>query len=356
MLQTPDQGLGSIGVQLPLGQGLLIDARRASVLQARLMQDLLEAERFLIVNKLLLQVNKDYWDWSYGFQRVRLTEEGVRLAEIRYEAIRYKVILGELPSMDSVEALLEVQNRQNILVQARIDYSNSTFQLSNHLWTNDGLPAEITPSMIPAFSDADSVGVRPLVQWLDSADARHPELVKAETKIGQLEVEKRWAAERLRPRIQLDYNLYSYDGKGFSEAGFMTPYWSDNMKLGLSFSTSLFLREERGKYGLARLKVQQARYEQQRLRRDIYNQVRAAYNESELLSAQLEIQTGQVRSAEQLLEAEQSRFNEGEGSLFLLNNRENVLINGRIRQAECRSKLAKSRATVRWAAGSLLSP
>lgn len=136
----------------------------------------------------------------------------------------------------------------------------------------------------------------------------------------------------------------------------MSPYWSDNMKVGLSFSTSLFLREERGKYGLAKLKVRQARYEQQRLRREIYNQVRASYNETELLAAQLQIQTGQVRSAEVLLEGEQSRFNEGEGSLFLLNNRENVLINGKIRQAECRSKLEKALATVRWAAGSMLSP
>lgn len=358
MLVTPGNGLSSLGIQLPLGQGLLIDARRATLEQARLIGGLYDAERFSVVNKLLLQVNKDYLDWSYGYSRTQLAAEGLRLAVQRFDAIRYKVLLGELPALDSVEALVEVQNRQNTLTAARIDFMNAGFSLSNHLWSDKGEPAQLTEDILPDALDRNPPVPQtiPLSQLQDSAMSAHPELRKMEAKIDQLDIDRRWAAEKLRPKLQLDYGLYSSGGTDFSDAGFFNPYWSDNMRVGLSFSTSLFLREERGKYNLSKLKVQQARFEQQRIRREVYNQLRSAYNEYTLLSVQLNDQLAQVRNAELLLEGEQLRFNEGESSLFLLNSRENALLLFRLRTLECRAKLEKARALVRWSAGVSVSP
>ena len=53
------------GVSLPIGKGLFIDDRRATVKQAVLFQDILEAEQIKMVNKILLEATKDYWNWYH---------------------------------------------------------------------------------------------------------------------------------------------------------------------------------------------------------------------------------------------------------------------------------------------------
>ena len=55
------------GLSLPIGRGLLIDQRRADVKQALIFNDISEAERIKVINKILLYAAKDYWDWFYSF-------------------------------------------------------------------------------------------------------------------------------------------------------------------------------------------------------------------------------------------------------------------------------------------------
>lgn len=353
---TPGQGLSYVGVTVPLGQGLLIDERRATVRQARLLGTLAAAERIKAINKLLLQVNKDYLDWAFTYNRLRWHEESLRLAEVRFEAIRQRVLFGDQPAIDSLEALIEVQNRENIRNQSVLDFSNARLVISNHLWNQDEAPLEITPEVVPTFigTVSDTVDTTTLNALLDSANKNHPELVKLRTKIQQLEIEKRWAAEKLRPKLNLDYNFLAPRADGLLENG-LQPIYQENYKMGVSFRMPLFLREERGKLNLMKIKLTQTEQEQLQTNREITNQVRAAYNELTNLGAQLRIQELQLANAEMLLDGELYRFANGESFLFLVNNRENAVINSRIKVAELRAKYGKSRAFLQWSAGQLIA-
>ena len=68
---------------------------------------------------------------------------------------------------------------------------------------------------------------------LDSANSNHPELVKLRTKLRGLEIEKRWAAEKLRPKLNLDYNFLAACRRTVGER--ITTDLSGELQNGLSF-------------------------------------------------------------------------------------------------------------------------
>ncbi len=353
--RTPSGGLTYIGVTVPLGQGLLIDERRATLRQAQQLSRIAEAERVKVVNKLLLEAAKSYWEWYFTYNRLSFHEEALRLAQQRFEAIRERVIFGDLPAIDSLEAFIEVQNRINIRSQSLLEFSNARLIVSNFLWSDQQAPVELNASMIPmadeAFADTLSAVQRDVL--LETARLNHPELEKINAKLTQLDIERRWAAEKLRPKLNLDYNfLRSGDQPWQESAG----SWSlnNNYKMGLTFSVPLFLREERGKFNLVKLKSTQTEFEKQQLSRDINTSVLTAWNELTLLQEQILVQEAQVLNSARMLEGEQFRFSNGESSIFLINTRENALINSRIKLAELKAKFAKSKAYLYWSAGVLL--
>jgi len=60
-------GQVTAGLSLPVGRGLFIDQRRASVQQAEIFGQITDAERIKMINKILLSASKDYWEWYFTF-------------------------------------------------------------------------------------------------------------------------------------------------------------------------------------------------------------------------------------------------------------------------------------------------
>lgn len=351
---VPQGGLSYVGISVPLGQGLLIDERRATLRQAQQLSRMAEADRVKTINKLLLSAAKTYWEWTFTRERLQFHQEALRLATVRFEAIRARVLFGDLPAIDSLEAFIEVQNRRNVLTQSDLESRNARLIASNFLWNSSGEPVELSPAIFPVFdaADLDTISSEQQNLLLELARVNHPELLKLDAKRSQLEIERRWAAEKLRPKLNFDYN--------FLEGG-VTPWesrpaewqFNNNYKMGFMFSLPLFLREERGKLGLVKLKIEQLGFDQRQLMREILTEVNTSWNQLNLLGDQIRIQEEQVKNAALMLEGELFRFNNGESSIFLVNTRENALINSRIKLAELKSKYAGSKAYLFWSAGTL---
>ena len=85
---TPNKGLSSLGITVPLGQGLIIDERRATIKQAKVMKKMADVEKVKLINKLILQANKDYRDWQYSYRKMSLFYEGYQLADLRLKALK----------------------------------------------------------------------------------------------------------------------------------------------------------------------------------------------------------------------------------------------------------------------------
>ncbi|RZL99069.1 MAG: transporter, partial [Pedobacter sp.] len=203
---TSPRGLSGVGISVPLGQGLLIDSRRNTLRQARAMLGYAEAEQVKQINTIWFTAVQDYWDWYYAFRQYELLREGVGLAEKRFQAISMQTVLGDAPSIDSVEAAITVQERQIELEKYKVDLQNSRLLLSNHLWNESRQPVELPDYAIPATVDSKKMQPNPeiLNNLLALAQEQHPDLLKLESRNLQLQIEESYRKELLKPRLNLE--------------------------------------------------------------------------------------------------------------------------------------------------------
>lgn len=351
---TPDKGLSYAGIAVPLGQGLFIDERRAIVRQASLLQGIAEAERVKLINKLLLQATKDYWDWLLYYNEVQLYQESLELADFRLQAVRARVQEGDLAAIDTVEALTALQERQVMLQQAQLAYNNTRLMVSTHLWAANQVPLELQESTIPALngSELTSLPQDSVQQILAIAKANHPDLRKLNLKGQQLEVEQRYAADKLKPKLNVEYNVLQSDF--YMNADVLErQYLGANYKLGVSFSLPLFLREERGKLQLTKAKQQSNSLDLAQTLREVETNLLAAFNDWQALGEQIRLQEQMVANAETLRDGEVIRFQNGESSLFLVNAREVKMMESQLKLYALRTKYAKAKTLLYWAAGEI---
>ncbi|MEY4852957.1 MAG: hypothetical protein RIS99_1352, partial [Bacteroidota bacterium] len=78
--KTPSTGLGSLGIGVNLGKGSLMDARRASLRQALLLQDAAPFQIQSMLSDLLAQAEMDYWNWALTKEKLALYQEASDLA------------------------------------------------------------------------------------------------------------------------------------------------------------------------------------------------------------------------------------------------------------------------------------
>jgi len=346
---TPVGGLAYFGVSVPLGQGMFIDQRRAAILQAKQLATLNEAEKVKVINKLLLQAAKDYYDWHYSYQEYKLAKLGLDLAIERYNATKLRAEIGEIATIDTVEAKITLQDRQIALAQAEVALQNARLYISNYLWTENGTPLEISTKLIPFCKSIPPVAPSTLDSLKSAAQTRHPELVKIRTKGVQLSIERKLASELLKPSLNIAYNVLDY--VPITASQYQSSYFSNNYKIGANFSMPLFLRKERGKLKLTQLKIEQNNLEALQTNREIQNQIQANFASLSVLNAVLAQQEKMIANYELLRAAEIDKFSIGESSLFLVNSRESKLLEGKLKYAELTRKLQKGYAELFWAAG-----
>ncbi|WP_245849593.1 TolC family protein [Hymenobacter crusticola] len=349
--RTPLNGLAAVGISVPLGQGLLIDARRSTLRQARILVTAAEADKVKQINEVWLQAVKDYWNWYYAYQQAVLIQEGVELADTRFQATSRRAILGDQAPIDSVEARITVQDRQVQSEQLQVELQNARLVLSNHLWNKEAQPAELPTYAVPQVPRLNAVDTTQFAQLRDLAANRHPTLIKLDAKIRQLGIEERYQREMLKPVINVSGSLLS---RGDFYRPEMPAYYDigwNNYKLGVDFAFPLFLRKERGKLQQTRLKVQDATLEQQQSRRTILNQVNAVYNTLKAYERQLTLQAQTIASQRTLLQAELQKFELGESTIFLVNSRETKLIDLRLKQESMRASYEKTLAELYYYAG-----
>lgn len=272
----------------------------------------------------------------------------------RFQAVKEGVRYGDLPAIDTVEALLQAQNYEVMLRQSEMEYQNSRLILSTYLWNEEMIPLEMEETLIPSTQGAE---IEPLPEntieeMIEAAKENHPDLVKSNAKLAQLGIERRLATNKLLPKVRFEYNLLR-DGFSFEEEMIADPVFSNNYKYGISFSFPLLLRAERGKRRLTAIKIEQTDYEILQSKRNIENEIQKTANEWRGFASQLRSQQSMVRSAEILLRGEQIKFENGESSLFLINTRENYLISNQVKLYELMAKYAKTKTALQWASGSM---
>lgn len=351
--RTNNAGLSAIGLSIPLGQGLIVDSRRNTLQQAKAMISYLEGEKIKQINAIWFQALSDYWNWYFAYQQYQLLLEGVKLADQRFSAISEQTMLGDKPAIDSIEASVVVKERRIELSKYEVELKNAKIVLSNHLWNDQQFPVELPDHAIPHKLEDQVIlpDNRVIEALLDSAKIAHPEMIKLASKNQQLLFEERYRKEMLKPKLNVSGTLIS-SRRGLND--FVPPQYDfnwQNYKLGFEFAFPLFIRAERGKLKEVRIKQDQLRFEQVATERNIYNDVVKKYNDLNAYSKQIELQSINISNQELLLKGELNKFELGESTLFVVNSRENKLIEMRIKQEKLFTDYRKALAELYYKAG-----
>jgi outer membrane protein TolC len=348
---TARAGLVTAGLSIPLGQRIVTDERRTALEQARAARDAALGERAALVNRLVQAAARDFGRWWDGERRLAIATDGVALAEFRFRAVRDRVTTGDAAPIDSVEASLEVRRRAAALAEARAAAFAARTVAEAYLWDDRGAPVALPTGTVPRLDGME--GAPPdsatVAGWLATAEASHPELARAQARLDQAAAQRLLVAQQLLPAASLDLTGLA-EGRSVGDL----PDWDtgrQDYKAGGSVRMSALLIRERARASAAGARLEQARLDLQRLRRDVRNGVRIAATDLAAVLEQLAEQREAVRQARLLRDGEQRRFEAGDVSLLIVNLRERALLDEEQRLAQLEARLVAVRGDLVAAIG-----
>jgi len=351
--RTGIPGLAGLGLNIPIGQGFLIDARRNTLRQAKAMVNYAEAEQVKYINQVWYTAVKDYWNWFYAYRQFELLRDGTDLAYKRFQFVKNQTLIGDKPAIDSVEAAITFQERSLQLEKIKVELNNSRLIMSNHIWNNREEPLELPEDTFPQNTElpVSDFYKKQLATLLGNAASAHPELLMLRSKGQQLQFERNYRREMLKPKLSVSASLIT-SRTDFSS--YVPEYYDlqwNNYKLGIDFAFPLFLRAERGKLQEVKVKQMALQYDVQQTGREINTRILNAYNNLTAYESQVAIQSQSIVNQEVLLNGELSKFELGESTLFLINSRETKLIDMKIKLAELVAGYQKSVAELYYSSG-----
>ncbi|AWH74314.1 transporter [Dokdonia sp. Dokd-P16] len=346
-LTVPEDGLYSAGVSFALAQGLLINERMATLKKARFFEQQTIADRDLLVNNLIYEASLAYFDWVETENEKDIYDTFLKNATTRLDAVTRSVAEGDKAAIDITEARITAQTRRLDLEAASLKAQKARLIASNFLWI-DGIPLEIQETVYPEKPELSVLDASLLLVGITDTSVflnNHPKLKSLDAKIDGLEVDRFLKKNKLLPKVNLQYNFLSPDANRLD--GFNTA----NYKAFVDVSFPIFLRKERGDLNLAKLKVQDAEFERTATSLAIKNKLDATEAEITSLLEQNNLITEIVVDYEALVKAEERKFFLGESSLFLINSREQKLIDARLKANTLSVKELTAKAKLYNAAG-----
>ena len=322
---VPNQGLTSLGINIPLGQGLLINQRMADLRKAKIQLQLSQAERKLNAIEVLHEASIAYFNWKKTFDETQLYQNYLNNAQIRFKGIKSLIEQGDKPAIDSVEAKIILKNRLLSLEDANLKLTKSKLELSNFLWLENNIPLELASAIIPEENLISSVQntLKTTDLTTDFLINSHPKISALENKIAILDVERKLKANLLLPKIDIGYAY-------LSEPSYIDNYKVENYKIGLNFTYPLFLRKERGNLKITKFKLQETKFALDIEKVQLTNKIASQKAEITSLLKQKSYVLDLVIDNNVMLKSEERLFSFGESSLFLINARENNLVTAQL--------------------------
>lgn len=318
--RLPEDGLWKAGVSVPVGGDLIWDERRAMLRDAQLVVNRTQAEQRMAYSDVMYEAHARYLEWALREAEFRIYREVEQLAEERFRWLKRAYETGDRPAMDTVESRIQWYNRKLNSQEAEAKAKRARASLSAMLWTDDALPLEIPSGVYPDPAILDFV-ISPDSVRLFALLADQPQVAALTVEIDRALNQRRWRRAQLWPDVSVQYNFLRGGDWNIPE----------QYQWGLQVNIPLFLRQARGRSEQA-----DARYREAELKRlDAVQQA-----EAELIGLQTQVnnmarQWLQAREVFQmsqaLLDAERRRFMLGESSVFLVNSRENAMVQSAIR-------------------------
>lgn len=341
-----------LGLEMPLLKGLLIDQRRANLQQASLFTQQSEQDKLKMQNDLLFDAYNAYWQWAGSYKLFSVYKQFVQISLDRFRLVKLAYQNGDRALIDTIEALTQVQQFQLLQADAKAKLVNAQLELANFLWNENDAAYLLNDNLVPDTVQFQLyLNVEDPEQLINRANTENPTLRSLAFELEALEVQRKLKFQSLLPSLNIKANLLNQGYNVMKDFG--GALLQNNYVWGVQFKIPIFLREGQGAYKQAKLKIAETNYELNAKQWSTANKIRSYYAESILLKEQIAAAQQAYNGYNALLKAETLRFQNGESSLFLLNTRENKVIETAEKLIQLRAKYLKASYGISWAAGSL---
>lgn len=342
-----------VGVSLEPFRGIMVDKRNSIVKQAKNFVELTKNEQSLVVNDLLLEATSAYWNWVNAYYINTILIRSVQNNKERYEVVKKSYFSGDRAAIDTTEALTQLQTFEIMQNQAALDLQKARLELSNYFWTANGMPYELEEEILPLsnfeLNKISNIELGRLEELVNQAIQTHPKIKMANNKSAILNIEKRLKTIELFPSLKLNYNALENNISRIS-SNFTT---SNNTKYGITLTMPLFQRQARGELAKTKNKIDELDWNIKYITLEIENKVKGSFAEFYALKQQVKTNEGILSANKLLFDTENIKFQIGESSLFLINNRELKFIETEQKQIALIAKFYLSIYKNLWAMGLL---
>jgi len=341
-------GLYQFGVTIPLAKNLLYDKRRAMLDQAKFGLKMTEAEQTVLTNELLLDAENTFWEWVKNYEIYKLQKSAVEINRERLTLTKKTYQYGERPAIDTVEVLSQLQNFELRERDAYLNFVKSTQDLQMFLWKDNRELFEISKLIFPSSNLDGHSGYSDYEFLVENISSRqlenHASVEYYFQKQNILESERRLKWQSFLPKLDFTYNFFNKENY---KPDYL-PLFDNNFQYGLKLEIPIFLRQARADYEIAKLKISQNQQDFQLKSREISTKIETYKNEVSNYFTQIDISSKNLNNYQRLLNAEEIRFSNGESSLFLINSRENKLLEAKEKNLELKTKFLKSYNKLKW--------
>jgi outer membrane protein TolC len=339
----PNNGLASIGISLPVLQGLIIDERRMAKQRAERIQAMSELETTIAINELLFQSCEFYLDWLISEKKVSIQNGLLQAANQRHEATKARFLGGDRAALDTLESFIQKETRKQQFQDATLE--NIKVRLAMVAFKNNQNKSSIlNKTIIPeptAFQKITSVLFSS--PEIERQFQQHPEIIWYQTKADILLIEQKWKKEQLKPKLNLEYNFLN---KPIENSAYS--FSTENYKWGVDFSIPLLLREARGDLKMQQVKILENQNNLLWKKQQILQKIEYLQTQQTIMRQQFSIAQQNSLNGEKLLQGENIKFNNGESSVFLVNQRENYYLDQQQKALDYERKWIQSHVELRY--------
>ena len=345
-LDTRSGGEWQTGVRLPLLRDRAIDRRRADLSKATLGRQI--ARLSVQQQKLAITflASRTYWNWVAAGRRFRVTQAVLQIAENRQTFLDESVKGGLLPAIDAADNRRAVLQRKGQVVEAERLLQQAAIELSLFLRDNRGLSVLPRPEQLPeGFPDTEALSNERVADDTILAIRQRPELPRLEAQRGQVQIDAEHARNQRLPAVDVVAGFTSESGNGIVRRG------PQELKAGVSFELPWQRRSATGRLRAAEARSQQIRQREQFTRDQVLAEVHDAASAVQTAFDRTRVVTDEVTVSRELEDAERTRFELGEGTLFQLNLREMATLESAQREIAAKADYHRAVAGYKAAIG-----
>lgn len=339
------------GMRMPLLRDRAIDSRRSDVRKADLNRRV--AALSIDQQKLVIAqtATRRYWDWLAAGQRYEVARQLLDLAMKRNDILIEGVKLGQLPAIEVAENERAILQRRSQIVEAERGLQQVSIDLSLFYRDNAGAPLMPQPSQLPiGFPQMVALTEDSLKQDIETALRRRPEIERLIVQRQQTQVDLQLAKNQLLPNLDVGLTFTQEAGVGSVKRG------PSELRGSVQFDLPFQRRNAQGRLMTSEARVNQLNQREQFAREQVVAEVQDAISAVQTSYRRARLIAEEVKVARQLEDAERSRFDLGDGTLFLVNLREQSTFDAAVREVSAQADFFRATAVYELAIAEALAP